>query len=128
MTSLPPIDLGSEVRDRVEGMRAAPTVRPEPSPAELRRAREMALTERLEARIGGVWVYLQPDLPYPAAALNYAADAHQTQLRKGTPIPYLSHLLGVASLVLEHGGDEDQAIAGLLHDVLEDAGPIHAPL
>lgn len=60
------------------------------------------------------------------AALDYAAEAHQAQLRKGTTAPYLSHLLGVASLVLEQGGDEDQAIAGLLHDVLEDADPEHA--
>mgnify|MGYP000153159727 CR=1 FL=1 len=59
------------------------------------------------------------------AALDYAAEAHQTQARKGTMIPYLSHLMGVASLVIEHGGDEDQAIAGLLHDVLEDCGPEH---
>jgi hypothetical protein len=41
-------------------------------------------------------------------------------VRKGTTIPYVSHLLGVAGLVLEGGGDEDLAIAGLLHDVLED--------
>ena len=60
------------------------------------------------------------------AALDYAAEAHQAQARKGTSIPYLSHVLGVAGLVLEHGGDEDQAIAGLLHDVLEDCGAEHA--
>jgi (p)ppGpp synthase/HD superfamily hydrolase len=59
------------------------------------------------------------------AALDYAAEAHQAQVRKGTSIPYLSHLLGVASLVIEHGGDEHQAIAGLLHDVLEDCGMQH---
>jgi (p)ppGpp synthase/HD superfamily hydrolase len=59
------------------------------------------------------------------AALDYAAEAHQNQVRKGTSIAYLSHLLGVASLVIEHGGDEDQAIAGLLHDVLEDCGIEH---
>ena len=59
------------------------------------------------------------------AALDYAADAHQNQSRKGTSIPYLSHLMGVSSLVIEHGGDEDQAIAGLLHDVLEDCGAEH---
>jgi GTP pyrophosphokinase len=56
------------------------------------------------------------------AALDYAADAHQTQTRKGSSIPYLGHVLGVSSLVIEYGGDEDQAIAGLLHDVLEDCG------
>jgi GTP pyrophosphokinase len=55
-------------------------------------------------------------------ALDYAADAHQDQPRKGTTIAYLSHLLGVASLVIEHGGSEAQAIAGLLHDVVEDCG------
>ena len=58
-------------------------------------------------------------------AVDYARHAHATQYRKGTQIPYLYHLLGVASLVLEHGGDEDQAIAGLLHDVLEDCGSEH---
>lgn len=58
-------------------------------------------------------------------ALDYAAEAHSDQARKGTAIPYLSHPIGVASLVLEHGGDEDQAIAGLLHDVLEDCGVQH---
>src|SRR5205814_9791195 len=43
-------------------------------------------------------------------------------MRKGTEIPYVSHLLAVSALVLEHGGDEDQAIAGLLHDAAEDQG------
>ena len=55
-------------------------------------------------------------------ALAYAADLHRTQVRKGTTIPYLSHLLAVSSLVLEAGGDEQLAIAGLLHDALEDQG------
>ena len=63
--------------------------------------------------------------PQLHAALDYAAEAHQSQARKGTSIPYVSHLMGVASLVIEHGGDEDQAIAGLLHDVLEDCGLQH---
>jgi (p)ppGpp synthase/HD superfamily hydrolase len=55
------------------------------------------------------------------AALEYAAELHADQQRKGTaPIPYVGHLLGVASLVLEHGGTETQAIAALLHDALED--------
>jgi GTP pyrophosphokinase len=58
-------------------------------------------------------------------ALDYAAEAHRDQPRKGTTLPYLSHPMGVASLVLENGGDEDQAIAGLLHDVLEDCGAEH---
>ncbi len=63
-----------------------------------------------------------------SAAVEYARRAHAGQTRKGTAIPYLYHLLGVASLVLEHGGDEDQAIAGLLHDVVEDCGAQHAEL
>lgn len=61
-----------------------------------------------------------------SAAVEYARVAHDGQTRKGTRIPYLYHLLGVASLVLEHGGDEHQAIAGLLHDVVEDCGAEHA--
>ncbi len=55
-------------------------------------------------------------------ALLYAAQLHATQLRKGTQIPYVAHLLAVAALVLEAGGDEDQAIAALLHDAPEDQG------
>lgn len=53
-------------------------------------------------------------------ALAFALAAHGDQTRKGADIPYVSHLLGVASLVLEAGGDEDMAIAGLLHDTIED--------
>jgi (p)ppGpp synthase/HD superfamily hydrolase len=55
-------------------------------------------------------------------ALDYAARVHATQFRKGTSRPYISHLLGVASIVLVHGGDEDEAIAALLHDAVEDQG------
>jgi GTP pyrophosphokinase len=55
-------------------------------------------------------------------ALQYAARLHARQFRKGTAIPYLSHLLAVAGLVLEDGGSEDEAIAGLLHDAVEDQG------
>lgn len=55
-------------------------------------------------------------------ALAYAARVHALQLRKGMPVPYVSHLLGVCSLVLEDGGDEDEAIAALLHDAAEDQG------
>ncbi|MDE2352389.1 MAG: HD domain-containing protein [Alphaproteobacteria bacterium] len=58
-------------------------------------------------------------------ALDYAAMVHNGQQRKGTSIPYLAHPLGVCALVLEYGGDEDQAIAGLLHDVIEDGGDQH---
>jgi (p)ppGpp synthase/HD superfamily hydrolase len=53
-------------------------------------------------------------------ALDFAVRAHGDQVRKGTAIPYVSHLLGVAGLVFEGGGNEELAIAGLLHDVLED--------
>jgi len=55
-------------------------------------------------------------------AFRYAAKWHNGQARKGTAVPYLSHLLAVASLVLEAGGDEEMAIAALLHDVVEDCG------
>lgn len=55
-------------------------------------------------------------------ALVYAAGLHANQVRKGSGVPYLSHLLAVASLVLEAGGDEDEAIAALLHDGPEDQG------
>jgi (p)ppGpp synthase/HD superfamily hydrolase len=57
-----------------------------------------------------------------ARALAYAHEAHDGHHRKGTTIPYLSHLLAVSALVMEHGGDEDEAIAGLLHDAVEDRG------
>ena len=53
-------------------------------------------------------------------ALQFVAHHHGQQRRKGSDIPYVSHLLAVASLVLEDGGTEDEAIAGLLHDVVED--------
>jgi (p)ppGpp synthase/HD superfamily hydrolase len=56
------------------------------------------------------------------AALQYAAHVHAGQTRKGTEVPYLSHLLGVASIVLEYGGTEEEGIAALLHDAPEDAG------
>lgn len=55
-------------------------------------------------------------------ALGYALRVHGGQTRKGTAIPYMAHLLGVASLVLEDGGSEDEATAGLLHDAVEDQG------
>ena len=56
------------------------------------------------------------------SALLYAVQIHGGQKRKETDIPYVSHLLAVCSLTLEHGGDEDQAIAALLHDAAEDQG------
>jgi (p)ppGpp synthase/HD superfamily hydrolase len=55
-------------------------------------------------------------------AFRYAAEKHAGQTRKQTAVPYLSHLMAVSSLVLEAGGDEDMAIAALLHDVVEDCG------
>lgn len=55
-------------------------------------------------------------------ALAYATRLHNDQSRKGTGIPYVAHLLAVTALVLEWGGDEDMAIAALLHDAVEDQG------
>jgi GTP pyrophosphokinase len=55
-------------------------------------------------------------------ALHYATLVHAGQTRKGTTIPYISHLLGVASIALEYGATETEAIAALLHDAGEDAG------
>jgi (p)ppGpp synthase/HD superfamily hydrolase len=55
-------------------------------------------------------------------ALLFAAQVHREQDRKKSGIPYISHLLGVASIVLDYGGDEDMAIAALLHDAVEDHG------
>jgi len=55
-------------------------------------------------------------------AVQFAAEKHAGQTRKASTIPYIAHLIGVASLVLEGGGDEDLAIAALLHDVVEDCG------
>ncbi|MGO9960942.1 MAG: HD domain-containing protein [Solirubrobacteraceae bacterium] len=83
------------------------------------------------------WVSDVPPPPNPRAAgvvlgarfdraVALARQLHARQLRKGTEIPYVSHLLGVASLVLEDGGDEDEAIAALLHDAVEDQGGEHA--
>jgi GTP pyrophosphokinase len=53
-------------------------------------------------------------------ALRYATELHATQTRKGTSIPYVTHLLSVSSLVVEHGGRETEAIGALLHDAIED--------
>jgi (p)ppGpp synthase/HD superfamily hydrolase len=55
-------------------------------------------------------------------ALLYATHVHGGQVRKGTPIPYIAHLLAVAATVLEYDGSEDMAIAALLHDAVEDQG------
>ena len=56
-------------------------------------------------------------------ALSFVSRLHAEQVRKETDIPYISHLIGVAGLVLEHGGNQDEAIAALLHDAIEDHGP-----
>lgn len=55
-------------------------------------------------------------------AFSFAAELHATQLRKGTPVPYIAHLMAVSSLALEQGATEDEAIAALLHDAIEDQG------
>jgi (p)ppGpp synthase/HD superfamily hydrolase len=55
-------------------------------------------------------------------ALTLASRLHRHQVRKGTDVPYLSHLMAVAALVLEDGGGEDMAVAALLHDAVEDQG------
>ena len=55
-------------------------------------------------------------------ALIYAAELHATQVRKGSGVPYIAHLLGTASIALEYGASEDEAIAALLHDAIEDRG------
>jgi (p)ppGpp synthase/HD superfamily hydrolase len=55
-------------------------------------------------------------------ALVYATRLHENQTRKGSDIPYISHLMAVASIALEHGANEDEAIAALLHDAVEDQG------
>jgi len=57
-------------------------------------------------------------------AFLFAAEKHAGQTRKASTIPYIAHLMGVASLVLEAAGDEDLAIAALLHDVVEDCGGV----
>jgi GTP pyrophosphokinase len=56
------------------------------------------------------------------AALLFASFLHRRQVRKATGLPYISHLLAVSSMVIEDGGTEDEAIAALLHDAVEDCG------
>jgi GTP pyrophosphokinase len=57
-------------------------------------------------------------------ALTYTHQLHATQIRKGSGVPYISHLLGVASIALEYGANEEEAIAALLHDAIEDQGGV----
>ena len=61
-------------------------------------------------------------------AMTFAHQLHRAQRRKGSGVPYITHLLGVASLVGDHGGDEDQVIAALLHDAIEDQASQHPAL
>jgi (p)ppGpp synthase/HD superfamily hydrolase len=61
-----------------------------------------------------------------AQALELAVEAHDGQKRKGTSIPYIAHPMGVASIALDHGADEEQAMAALLHDAVEDGGAKYA--
>ena len=56
-------------------------------------------------------------------ALAAAAQIHGDQMRKGTSVPYLSHLLGTCAIAFEYGANEDEAIAALLHDAIEDGEP-----
>ena len=63
-----------------------------------------------------------PLTPRFEEALIYATQLHATQSRKGSATPYIAHLLAVTALVLENGGNEDEAIAALLHDAIEDQG------
>jgi GTP pyrophosphokinase len=77
-----------------------------------RAAKAKAPTSKLSVKLG----------PRFMRAFSFAARKHAGQTRKASTIPYLAHLMGVASLVLEFGGDEDMAIAALLHDVVEDCG------
>ncbi len=66
--------------------------------------------------------------PRYGEALLWAEAIHRDQRRKGKCVPYISHLISVSALVWEDGGTEDQAIAALLHDAIEDAGQSHASI
>jgi (p)ppGpp synthase/HD superfamily hydrolase len=90
----------------------------------MRCAEKPAVTIAAEMLMGKKKSSLKPPVlgPRLQGAFRYAADKHAGQMRKQTPVPYLSHLMAVTALVLEGGGDEDLAIAALLHDVVEDCG------
>lgn len=66
--------------------------------------------------------------PRYGEALAWADELHRDQQRKGKPVPYISHLIALSGLVWENGGTEDQAIAALLHDAIEDAGQSHGSI
>lgn len=70
---------------------------------------------------------MQPSLLSPdfADALHFAATLHSHQIRKGSGVPYISHLISVCAIVIENGGTEDEAIAALLHDAIEDQSEHH---
>jgi len=63
-----------------------------------------------------------------AQGIAFALSIHAEQTRKGTETPYISHLLAVTAIVLEYGGDEEQAIAAMLHDAIEDQGAHQEPV
>ena len=88
--------------------------------------RTLGPEEEAAAPVGDEWMNdaeRQEFHPHFQRALSFATSLHASQTRKGTDIPYTSHLLAVAGLVLECGGGRDEAIAGLLHDSIEDCGP-----
>jgi GTP pyrophosphokinase len=98
--------------------------------------RRIGMTEALESALAAREVVLPAKGPKPspdldpvevpgerlAEALGFAIRKHGPQLRKGTRIPYVTHLMAVSALVGESGGGEDEMVAALLHDVVEDAG------
>ena len=81
---------------------------------------------KMTLRGGDATAWTEPYFPFLTwrfnVALQFAAGLHHAQARKGVAIPYIAHLMAVCALVLEAGGDEDQAIAALLHDAVEDQG------
>src|SRR4051812_9629986 len=81
----------------------------------------MTQTETTQPKKAEPWL----DLAMVKKAMAIAIDVHGQAMRKGGTIPYLSHVWSVAALVLEHGGDDGQVAAGLLHDTAED-GSGHA--
>jgi (p)ppGpp synthase/HD superfamily hydrolase len=78
----------------------------------------MPISDRLRRKLPAGRVFSKRFI----SALGYTAKLHAKQIRKRTERPYIGHLLGVASIVIEYGGDEDMAIAALLHDAVEDQG------
>jgi len=78
----------------------------------------MSVPDRLRRKLPGSRAFSKRFI----SALEYTAKLHAKQIRKRTERPYIGHLLGVASIVIEYGGDEDMAIAALLHDAVEDQG------